>query len=86
MSPAQTKGMKLNQLDVNEIYYFTRIIQAGSISEAARSLAIPKSKLSRQLSNLEKKMGVTLVKRLTRSLVMTEEGRRLYDKIGRAHV
>lgn len=78
--PAQTRAMKLSQLDVNEIYYFTRIIQAGSISAAARSLGIPKSKLSRKLSSLEKKMGITLVKRLTRSLVLTEEGKKLFER------
>ncbi|WP_347358943.1 LysR family transcriptional regulator [Bdellovibrio sp.] len=73
-------AMNLHHLDINEVYYFIRIMQAGSISSASRLLNIPKSKLSRKLSSLEKKMAVNLVKRKTRQLELTSEGQKLFDR------
>lgn len=73
--------VKLNQLDLNEVHYFVRVVQEGSLSAASRYLQIPKSKISRKLTDFEKKVGHPLIKRNTRSLTLTDEGRKLYENI-----
>jgi DNA-binding transcriptional LysR family regulator len=54
-----------------------RIVESGSISAAARSLAIPQPTLSRHLRTLEDRAGVRLVHRDTHHLHPTEAGLRL---------
>jgi DNA-binding transcriptional LysR family regulator len=53
---------------------FVRIADAGSISEAARSLRLSVAMASRHLGALEAHLGVQLVRRTTRHLALTEEG------------
>lgn len=59
---------------------FVAIVEAGSISEAARALGVPRATLSRQLSRLESRLGVRLLNRTTRSLVLTRAGEALYPR------
>lgn len=56
-----------------------RIVESGSISAAARSLAIPQPTLSRHLRTLEARAGVRLLHRDTHHLHPTEAGARLLD-------
>ncbi len=56
---------------------FVRIADAGSISEAARSLRLSVAMASRHLRALEAHLGVQLVRRTTRHLALTEEGAEL---------
>ena len=57
---------------------FVAIVDAGSISEAARALGIPRATLSRQLARLEQRLGVRLLHRNTRAFVPTPAGVSLY--------
>lgn len=59
---------------------FVAIVDAGSISEAARVLGVPRATLSRQLGRLESRLGVRLLNRTTRSLVPTRAGEVLYPR------
>ncbi len=59
---------------------FVAIVDAGSISEAARALNVPRATLSRQLARLEERLGVRLLHRSTRSLVPTQAGEALYPR------
>ena len=59
---------------------FVAIVDGGSISEAARELAVPRATLSRQLARLEERLGVRLLHRSTRSLVLTPAGEALYPR------
>lgn len=59
-----------------------RIVEAGSISAAARSLGLPKSTVSRRLTALETDLGRALVRRSTRALTLTDAGQRLFDSAG----
>jgi DNA-binding transcriptional LysR family regulator len=45
-----------------------------SLTEAAKELGLSKAQVSRQLMTLEKQLGVTLVHRTTRKLVLTDHG------------
>lgn len=58
---------------------FVRIVEAGSITKAAEQLETVKSAISRRLSELEKRLGVSLLVRTTRSQVLTESGQKYYE-------
>jgi DNA-binding transcriptional LysR family regulator len=62
-------------IDLNEIYVFTKVVQAKSFTQAAKLLGIPKSTVSAKVSSLEKRLGVTLIKRTTRQLHLTDAGK-----------
>jgi len=53
---------------------FVAVVEAGSISEAARRLNLSKSVVSERLAELEKAMGANLLRRTTRRLSLTEDG------------
>ncbi|MEM7730700.1 MAG: LysR family transcriptional regulator [Pseudomonadota bacterium] len=56
---------------------FIRIVERGSISAAARDLDLSQASASRQLAQLEDRLGDTLVVRSTHALALTEAGERL---------
>lgn len=66
-------------VDLNRLYQFTQIVEAGNISKAALALKAPKSLVSRNLALLEQEVGVQLVYRTTRQFQITESGRALYE-------
>ena len=67
-------------MDLNEIAIFIKVVQVGSFSQAARALSLPNSTVSFKISMLEKRLGVTLIKRTTRKLNITEEGQAFYER------
>jgi DNA-binding transcriptional LysR family regulator len=62
---------------------FIRIVEAGSITKAAAQLNIAKSALSKRLSTLESRLGLSLINRTTRSLKLTDNGRVYYQQCQR---
>lgn len=62
----------MNFLD--ELRTFERIAHAGSLSAAARELRLAPAGVSKRLDDLEARLGVRLVHRSTRGLILTEEG------------
>jgi len=63
--------MKTN---LDEMLAFVSVVDSGSISAAAEQLEQTASGVSRALSRLEDKLAVTLLRRTTRRLGLTEEG------------
>lgn len=59
---------------------FVAIVEAGTISEAARVLGVPRETLSRRLQRLETRLGVRLLHRTTRAQTLTVAGRTLFDR------
>ncbi len=59
---------------LDDFYYFAKVVEHGGYARAARALDIPKSRLSRHISQLEARLGVRLVNRSTRRFVVTEVG------------
>lgn len=53
---------------------FVTVAEAGSISEAARRLGVPKSVISERLAELERELGARLAQRTTRRMSLTEDG------------
>ena len=60
--------------DLNDLYYFVRVVEHGGFAPAGRALGMPKSKLSRRIALLEERLGVRLVQRSTRRFSVTEVG------------
>lgn len=70
-------------MDLNQILVFARVVQAGSFSGAARLLEMPKSTVSRKISELEERIGARLIQRTTRKLGLTDAGRIYYEHSAR---
>lgn len=66
-------------MDLNEINVFTRVVQAGSFTAAAKLLGMPKSTVSRKVSDLEERLNARLLQRTTRKLSLTDVGRTYFD-------
>jgi DNA-binding transcriptional LysR family regulator len=60
--------------DLFDMLVFVRVVDAGSLSRAARDLKLSLAVISRKLARLEERLGVRLVNRTTRRLALTEEG------------
>lgn len=65
-------------MQLDDLQLFTAIVESGSLTRAAIVLNIPKSKISRRLAQLEKKLNSQLLVRTTRSQQLTEAGELLY--------
>jgi DNA-binding transcriptional LysR family regulator len=66
-------------VDLNEMLVFAKVVQAGSFTAAATALAMPKSTVSRKVSELEDRLDARLLQRTTRKLSLTDAGRTYYD-------
>ena len=67
--------MKLGKTDKTaEMQTFLSVACTGSLSAAARDLSLTPSAVSRIMSRIEKRLGVRLIVRSTRSLYLTSEG------------
>jgi DNA-binding transcriptional LysR family regulator len=64
--------------DLNDLYFFVQAVDHGGFAPAARSLGMPKSRLSRRIALLEDRLGVRLVQRTTRQFAVTEVGQEYY--------
>lgn len=62
--------------DLNDLYYFSQIVEHGGFSAASRALNIPKSRLSRRITALEESLGIRLLQRTTSRLRLTSAGER----------
>jgi molybdate transport repressor ModE-like protein len=67
-------------LKLESIAAFSAIAEVGSITGAARRLALSKSVVSERLTELERVVGTRLVRRTTRSLSLTDDGKTFYDR------
>lgn len=62
-------------MNLDDVLIFTEVVNHGSFTAAAETLAMPKSNVSRSVTRLEKALGVKLLERTTRRLALTEIGR-----------
>ncbi|WP_321877683.1 LysR substrate-binding domain-containing protein [Paraburkholderia bannensis] len=65
--------------DLNDLRIFVEIVEHGSFTAAANALGLQTSKLSRRVRALEEELGVRLLNRTSRSLSLTEIGRRFHQ-------
>jgi DNA-binding transcriptional LysR family regulator len=65
-------------MDLDAIAVFVKVVEAGSLSAAARLMNMPKTTVSAKLIALEKRLGVSLIHRTTRKLHVTEAGEKYF--------
>jgi DNA-binding transcriptional LysR family regulator len=73
----------MSRLDVNrsgEMEVFTRVVELGGFSTAARAFRMTPSAVSKLVARLEARLGVRLINRSTRKLQLTPEGSAFYDR------
>lgn len=63
-----------------EMQVFVRVVETGSFSEAARSLLMTPSTVSKLVSRIETRLGVRLIERSTRHLSLTDEGQVYFER------
>ena len=66
-------------MDWDKLKTFHSVAQAGSFTLAAKRLNLSQSALSRQIKSLEDSLNLSLFTRHARGLVLTEEGKQLYN-------
>jgi DNA-binding transcriptional LysR family regulator len=59
---------------LDELALFVELVTSGSVTAAARRLAVPKSTITRGVARLEEALGVALVRRIASGHVPTEAG------------
>ncbi|MEM5315368.1 LysR family transcriptional regulator [Paraburkholderia sp. JHI869] len=65
----------------HELNAFIAVVEAGGFSAAARRTGDSQSGVSKAIGALEKRLGVMLFNRSTRSVTLTDQGQRYYDRI-----
>jgi len=68
-------------IEINDLAAFVSVARAGGFRDAARQTAVSASGLSAAIRRLEAKLGVRLLNRTTRSVVPTEAGSRLIERL-----
>lgn len=74
---------KREEFDLNEMAIFVRVVESGSFTGAAKALGLPKSTVSRKITQLEERLGVRLIQRTTRSLSLTDTGSAYHEQCSR---
>lgn len=67
----------------DDMQILVKVVEAGSFTAAARELNLPKSSVSRKVTALERRLGVRLLHRTTRSLRLTAVGETYYERASR---
>src|SRR5476651_2252600 len=78
------KALPMKDLDLNDVRTFVAVAQAGTLTAAAKELQLPTSTVSRSLTRLEQHLGVLLVQRSPRGLVLTDSGKEYLQSCRRA--
>ncbi|GAL17863.1 transcriptional regulator LysR family [Vibrio maritimus] len=63
----------------DDLNIFCKVVETGSMKQAAESLSIPHSTVSRRIEALENALGLTLLHRTTREVKVSSRGQELYD-------
>lgn len=64
----------------HELTAFAAVVEAGGFSAAARRIGDSQSAISKSVNALEKRLGVRLLNRTTRSVTLTDHGRQYYER------
>lgn len=68
-------------MNYQDLFYFIKVVEKGSLVSAARYLDIPTSTLSRRLQAFEQQLGYKLVHRSSKRFGLTESGQRFYNSL-----
>lgn len=71
-------------MNLNQTRAFVEVVRAGGFAAAARRLGVPKSTVSARIQSLEDRLGAQLLKRSTRQLSLTSEGKAYFEAVAGA--
>lgn len=74
--------MGFDEQTLSDSNIFVAVVRCGSFANAARSLNLSQSVASRAVARLEKRVGVRVLDRTTRSVSLTDDGRKLFERLG----
>jgi DNA-binding transcriptional LysR family regulator len=75
------ESMRFDDRVLNGLGVLAAVVRSGSFAVAGKSLNMSQSGVSRAIARLEARLGLRLLERTTRSVTLSEEGRRLYEQI-----
>lgn len=75
-SNGHPSASQVSARDLNDLFYFAKVVDEGGFSAAGRALNVSKSHLSRRVAALETRLGLRLLQRSTRRLMLTPAGER----------
>jgi DNA-binding transcriptional LysR family regulator len=75
------ESMRFDDRVLNGLGVLAAVVRSGSFAVAGKSLNMSQSGVSRAIARLEARLGVRLLERTTRTVTLSEEGRRLYEQI-----
>src|SRR5688572_10890144 len=67
-------------MDLNHVNLFVHVVEKGGFTAAADAVGLPKSSVSRSVARLEQDLGVTLLRRTTRTVTLTDAGKVYYER------
>ena len=73
--------MNPDEQTLGDANVFAAVVRSGSFASAARSMNLSQSVASRAVARLEKRLGVRVFDRTTRSVALTDEGRALFERL-----
>ena len=76
-----TKAPKPPMSNFLDLEIFARVVAAGSMSAAARDMALSPAVVSKRLRRLEDRLGTRLLQRTTRQIALTEAGKGFYERV-----
>ncbi len=73
----------VSNLEAFKVFYY--VAKAGSVTQAANELAISQPAVSQAIKQLEKQLGVSLFFRISRGVVLTQEGEVLFSYVEKGY-
>ena len=70
----------LKREQLQGIHEFITVVEEGSFSNAAQSIGTTRSRVSQIITALEKRIGIQLLNRSTRSMQLTDAGKHFYEQ------
>jgi DNA-binding transcriptional LysR family regulator len=64
--------------NLTELFTYAKVVENQGFSAASRKLGLPKSTLSKRVSDLERRLGVLLIARSSRAFRVTDVGQEVY--------
>ncbi len=67
-------------MDLNDLHTFALVAELGTFAAAATRLQVPRSTVSRRVARLEAELDLALLTRSSRSFVLSDDGRALFER------
>src|SRR5471032_2041342 len=75
------RTMSFDERILNGMSVLSAVVDSGSFAGAGELLDMTQSGVSRSIARLEARLGIRLLDRTTRSVTLTDEGRRFYEQV-----